>query len=189
MKTAKGIKMSNRIELGFVALLLLAGSAFAGIVGTPHDLKGKSAFGNSQELCVVCHVPHKSGSASFLIPSGKVYAGGNLTTYGGTVGQPTNSSSICLSCHDGILAPSVGTNSTDYTHSHPFSVVYPTKTGYATPVAGKISGSYGSLPLEGTAKDRIECGSCHNPHEKGSSGNFLRIENTGSNLCLTCHQK
>lgn len=33
----------------------------------------------------------------------------------------------------------------------------------------------------------IECTSCHNPHSNNPL--FLRVENRGSNLCLTCHAK
>lgn len=33
----------------------------------------------------------------------------------------------------------------------------------------------------------VECGSCHDPHS--SNATFLRIPNTGSQLCLTCHAK
>lgn len=181
--------MKKSIIFGALLAFLFVSSALAGIVGSKHDLKGKAAFGNPQELCVVCHVPHQSATATYLTPNGKVYAGGNLTTYGGAVGMPSNSSAVCLSCHDGMLAPSVGTNNTDYTHSHPFSVTYPSKVGYATAINGKITSAYGSLPLEGAAKDHLECGTCHNPHDPGVGANFLRIENTNSNLCLSCHQK
>lgn len=33
----------------------------------------------------------------------------------------------------------------------------------------------------------IECGSCHDPHM--ASDMFLRVNNNGSKLCLTCHEK
>ena len=173
----------------FLTLSLVKGAA-GGIASSKHDLRSSSAFGSTAQICKVCHVPHKSASTSFLIAPGRVYSGSVLTTYGGVVGAPTNSSAICLSCHDGTTAPAVGTTTTDFTHSHPFSVVYPTtKTGYGAAVGGKITGSYGALPLEGTSSNRMECGTCHNPHEKGVGSKFLRIENTNSNLCLTCHQK
>ena len=34
----------------------------------------------------------------------------------------------------------------------------------------------------------VECGSCHNPHNT-SFPPFLRVSNSGSNLCKTCHIK
>ncbi len=33
----------------------------------------------------------------------------------------------------------------------------------------------------------VECSSCHDPH--ASSALFLRVDNAGSRLCLTCHDK
>ena len=43
------------------------------------------------------------------------------------------------------------------------------------------------------ATDMIECGSCHDPHLGGATRatevNFLRVSNTGSQLCLGCHDK
>ena len=42
----------------------------------------------------------------------------------------------------------------------------------------------------------VECASCHDPHgvPSGAAGSkfnttFLRVENTGSAVCLTCHNK
>ncbi|MDT8422429.1 MAG: cytochrome c3 family protein, partial [Desulfuromonadales bacterium] len=59
-------------------------------------------------------------------------------------------------------------------------------------------------PRNGTA-DHVECGTCHDPHvaydNSGALGAltnasanpnyapFLRISNTGSTMCLTCHNK
>ncbi len=43
---------------------------------------------------------------------------------------------------------------------------------------------------------KVECASCHDPHGVPSGGagstfkpTFLRVANTGSALCLTCHTK
>jgi hypothetical protein len=42
----------------------------------------------------------------------------------------------------------------------------------------------------------VECASCHDPHGVPSAGpgslhipSFLRVANTGSGVCLTCHSK
>ena len=42
----------------------------------------------------------------------------------------------------------------------------------------------------GQSKDEpfVECASCHNPHT-AENATFLRVSNTGSRLCLTCHAK
>jgi len=45
----------------------------------------------------------------------------------------------------------------------------------------------------GTSGPSVECASCHDPHVEsgtGSSGaTFLRVSNTGSGVCLSCHVK
>ncbi|OGQ80530.1 MAG: hypothetical protein A3F90_16710 [Deltaproteobacteria bacterium RIFCSPLOWO2_12_FULL_60_19] len=57
-----------------------------------------------------------------------------------------------------------------------------------------------TLPLYGSsqATAKVECGSCHDPHEArsfaaqsgtGGSVMFLRAANTASALCITCHLK
>lgn len=54
-----------------------------------------------------------------------------------------------------------------------------------TSVAGQVTAT-GVWPS-------VECGSCHDPHNADSSSTtspaFMRIANTGSQLCLTCHVK
>ncbi|KAF0218766.1 MAG: hypothetical protein FD174_2549 [Geobacteraceae bacterium] len=51
------------------------------------------------------------------------------------------------------------------------------------------SGAYAPFFAGNGKTDTMECASCHKVHMPGTSGNFLRIENTGSNLCLACHAK
>ena len=45
----------------------------------------------------------------------------------------------------------------------------------------------------GTVQPFVECGSCHDPHNDLSAGptsvSFLRINNTASQICTTCHVK
>jgi predicted CXXCH cytochrome family protein len=128
--------------------------------------------------------------------------------------QPQGVSAACLSCHDGVVAvdqlinkPGSGvgastltstlTNnklnaaqnpaaylSQDLSNDHPVSITYdPTKdTKFNVASSGKV----GALPLYGTAKNQVECGTCHNVHDP-SVAPFLRSSNAGSALCLTCH--
>lgn len=35
----------------------------------------------------------------------------------------------------------------------------------------------------------VECGSCHDPHNGGGNVSFMRVQNTGSQVCLACHIK
>lgn len=46
----------------------------------------------------------------------------------------------------------------------------------------------------GIAEPTVECGSCHEPHDRESTGSptsvqFLRISNAGSAVCVACHIK
>lgn len=41
--------------------------------------------------------------------------------------------------------------------------------------------------LDGADQPFVECASCHDPHSQNAT--FLRIENTGSAVCLACHTK
>ncbi len=78
-----------------------------------------------------------------------------------------------------------GTNMTaNLENDHPISIIYdPSKDAQFQPAsAGKVGG----LPLYGPNKDRVECASCHNPHDN-SERPFLRMSNLNSALCLTCH--
>jgi len=41
-----------------------------------------------------------------------------------------------------------------------------------------------------TVEPTVECGSCHDPHNQGSTPvDFLRVNNTNSDVCLACHIK
>jgi len=57
----------------------------------------------------------------------------------------------------------------------------------ARPVGPKIFGAGGGgAPIAGAAG--IECASCHDPHGTDNTF-FLRVTKSGSQLCLSCHQK
>lgn len=120
----------NKAKISVAAIILLISSwAFAGawtnmgkIAGTPHDLSGRNADGNG-ELCVYCHTPHAADSAFTGAPlwnkdtpvsdvtyrlygetagtKGKTIAG---TLVGGTKGEVSSPSLVCLGCHDGVSA-------------------------------------------------------------------------------------
>ena len=60
----------------------------------------------------------------------------------------------------------------------------------------RTDGTAGRPGINQTANPQpfVECGSCHDPHNNttfvaGESVNFLRMPNTGSQICTTCHVK
>jgi len=84
------------------------------------------------------------------------------------------------------------------TNDHPVGMIYATSQATdgsltaQTTVSSKhgVTGDSARLPLFGTtlATATVECASCHDPHVT-TNGTFLRVANTTSNLCFTCHTK
>jgi predicted CXXCH cytochrome family protein len=133
-------------------------------------------------------------------------------------GQPSGVSRLCLSCHDGTIAvDSFGRNTDgtpfttgtvyvgainananigdgtpggttgDLSNDHPVAFTFPTTdTEIVTPAGGQVAGV---LPLFGTSNDQMECATCHDVHATGTFDELLRVDNAGSDLCLTCHIK
>lgn len=111
---------------------------------------------------------------------------------------------LCLSCHDGsqtlsaltnppnavsgtlavteaIQAATNGVNlGTSMTNDHPIGMNYADAAGSD---AGIIAGAAPYLN-----NGNMWCSSCHDVHDN-SNGEFLLVDNAGSNLCLTCHNK
>lgn len=137
---------------------------------------------------------------------------------GASPGQPGPVSLLCLSCHDGSVAVdsfggTTGTLNIDniaFTtgqtpfgislgNDHPIGLTYiegaanEMNTIATTAVTfGDASAGFVSDLLFGA--DVVECASCHDVHatESGGSGgnpSLLRVSNTGSQLCLSCHTK
>jgi len=133
--------------------------------------------------------------------------------------QPQSVTLACLSCHDGTIAFDSlrnGPGSGDYngniysrgwqwannvstmvgsvsgnvgqdlSDDHPVSVTYDNTLDTAFYDIAPVQAS--GLPFYGAAHDQLECGTCHNPHDN-TYDPFLRVDNQGSNLCLTCHMK
>jgi predicted CXXCH cytochrome family protein len=120
------------------------------------------------------------------------------------VGQPTGTSRLCLSCHDGTIAPgavlsqttempmtttlagrssNLGTNLSD---DHPVSFVYDDAALAVDSqlVAGAALPSAVRLDRSG----QLQCTACHDPHND-QYGKFLVLSNLRSALCTGCHAK
>lgn len=132
--------------------------------------------------------------------------------------QPQGVSLACLSCHDGTIAfdqlrngpgpgdfdpvnasrgwSFVGSNNdmstsasalldNDLSNDHPVSVTYNLAND---PMFNPVQAvEAGGLRFYGSG-NQVECASCHNPHDP-TYRPFLRVDNTNSALCLTCHIK
>ena len=123
-----------------VFLVLPAFRADASIEGTAHDL---SAAGTGRgNPCSFCHTPHGAISGTPLWNHAlsettyRIYQSSSLAA---NLSQPTGSSKLCLSCHDGTVAltrtirggtdgayirPGSANLGTDLSDDHPISFVY-----------------------------------------------------------------
>lgn len=161
------------------------------------------------EICVFCHTPHNSNPEAPLwnhtLSSGVSYTTYSSTTMRASMSQPTGSSKLCLSCHDGTVAIGNTVNNGSITMSgldsqghltgasalgmnisddHPFSFAPVTGSEIVLPPSGD------KVKLDSSGL--VQCRSCHDPHEQdndSASKKFLVKYNRFSAICITCHQK
>ncbi|VAW63478.1 Cytochrome c family protein [hydrothermal vent metagenome] len=181
-----------------LALSLLAStSSIAGsIVGTAHDLSANGYSGG--EICVVCHTPHAADISVSTAPLwNHAITTATFTMYSSPSldatqdAQPTGTSKLCLSCHDGVTAidsfgGNVGTifmtnaakavGLDGLANDHPISIVYDTTLSQLDPglhdpaVQTVTIGAGGDKTRTGTVNDmmlsagKVQCTSCHDVH-------------------------
>lgn len=200
------------LSLAGAAALALPTVHAGSIVGTKHDL---SAYGwGSDQTCIFCHAPHNAQSSqsaplwnhAATTATFDLYGqGGSSPTFNATatISQPVGTTKACLSCHDGTVAmDTFGTRTgthklggtsklgTDLRNDHPVSFTYDaalaTADGQlAVPVSSSWVDAGRRIPLFNA---KLECASCHNVHDDTHTP-FLRKNNAGSALCLSCHSK
>jgi predicted CXXCH cytochrome family protein len=189
----------------------------ASVVGSVHDLSvnGSGDFKavSEKNVCVFCHTAHHANGETPLwnhtmssVSNYVVYTSARFTNLNITVPQPNGSSRLCLSCHDGTVAlgnissgaaeiqmqngvttmPSGADNlGTDLSGDHPISFIYDAALAARDPQINNPTTLPKTVRLD--SQSRLQCTACHNPHDN-QYGNFLVMDNTGSALCLTCHQ-
>jgi len=197
----------------FAVMVVTAGVAMAGIATTKHNLSSAASNtatikGDIQEICVYCHTPHGGDTT---IPLWNRAAGTvAVTPYSSasmSVPMPNFVSGVsraCLTCHDGATSINSLTNyrnaaytgantlvtgfsniGTDMSNDHPVGVSMTAglSAQYVDPGTTAVG-----VRTFGTGHT-VECASCHDVH--GTLGNafFLRIVNTDSAICVTCHAK
>ena len=197
------------IAAGFV-IGLASTAAAQNITGSDHDFSGDAWSGGS--ICIVCHTPHNGDQNvqeaplwNHTVTQEAAYQVYTSPTMNAATGQPGGTSKLCLSCHDGTVAiDSYGGRNgntlmnggamlgSDLSNDHPVSFVFDAALAAAD---GDLhdpslapSGLGGTIASDMLFGNKMECGSCHDVHDN-SNGNFLRVDNAGSALCLTCHDK
>jgi predicted CXXCH cytochrome family protein len=189
--------------------------AKTGIVNTKHNLSitglGDIKATSEVRICVFCHTPHNSNPQTPLWNKGfSSVTYDPLTLYSSSTmvagrAQPTGSSRLCLSCHDGtialgqVLLPQVPITMNIGNSGIPSG--RPSNFGATLANHHPISFSYfDSLPnselnpLPPTAElllynnSIIQCDTCHDPHDN-TNKKFLAVSNENSGLCMLCHVK
>lgn len=146
-----------------------------------------------------------------------VYASTTLnaapTNIGGASMGAQSVSMLCMSCHDGTVSvismynnPNVGTPTitaagninasgfitgnanvgTDVSNDHPVNFTY--NTALATADGGLVDPAGSATITSWLSGGMMQCSSCHDVHDPANIP-FLRISNTASALCTTCHVK
>jgi len=197
------------LVLGALPLQAQTGTS---IVNSKHNLSvsgpGTVKAANEEQVCIFCHTPHNAApvrplwNRSLPLASYKTYTSNSLKAL---PGQPTGSSKLCLSCHDGTIAlgnvlsrgeqiqmangittlpPGKSNLGTDLSDDHPISFKYDNELVTRNPKLKSPTLLPSHVRLDGNKE--LQCVSCHDPHNN-QYGNFLVMSNSNGGLCATCH--
>jgi len=200
-----------------LVLLLSSPSVWAGdIRSTKHNLSisgtGDITASSESQICIFCHIPHGKGpTMSYLwnrSTSSEPYIPYDSSTLNAEVGQPTGSSQMCLSCHDGTIALGATATTTaertfkggyryipedrasylgtDLSDDHPVSFVYDAALAQDNLRLKDPAMLPPSIKL--SDDQELQCTACHDPHDD-MFGRFLVMDNTASALCIACHDE
>lgn len=186
----------------------------AGVRDSMHNLSaagpGQVKSGSLDRICVFCHISHSAGKKGALWSRknpAKNYIPYSSSTATAQPGQPTGTSLLCLSCHDGTIAlgeifsrgkpvriapgigrmpPGKGLQGVDLSDDHPISFVY----------SQNLAAQDGELAMPGDVDKRLrldangelQCTTCHDAHDSPYE-KLLLMPNIGSQLCVACHRE
>ncbi|MFO0974133.1 MAG: cytochrome c3 family protein [Phycisphaerae bacterium] len=173
--------------------------ALPGFSNSRHDFLGPAA--PLAQRCAPCHgsppppvwtrLPRDARD-----PRGQVLAGAEPAW------RVADSTALCLSCHDGSLASAVdcGDDGREFVaraalvqphRDHPVGVEYP-RSGHDRRTFRRQYAPIAQLTAEGRIRlpnGRVECVSCHDPHNALGIPGMLVKSDRRSALCLSCHLK
>ena len=200
--------------------------AGTGIVGSPHD------FGSElHNPCEVCHIMHHaqpgtplfspvlwmdviSGPANF-----KPYRSATFDSIKENIDPLVGDTIMCLTCHDGAIAPEMNIANTprvqsdgisgiavgkdqDLRNDHPLGLDYidfsSRQNSFLRPASTEwFDGKPGRRIVDSLKEGKyLTCGTCHDMHNKNNvadaanSYNYLVYSRQkNSSLCRTCHEK
>jgi predicted CXXCH cytochrome family protein len=152
--------------------------------------------------CLTCHHPHRPSAEVPLwhVPAKKRL---RFSLYKTRQGLPSESSLMCLTCHDGAIAEEIHLGNGKRTvsqvgrstsvvnsliefplASHPVGILYDEyHNKKLVPKASVAADGRIRLP-----NGRVECISCHDSHGTEGYKSLLVKSNRRSALCLSCHR-
>lgn len=178
---------------------------------TVHNLSasgpGRIRAQTESQVCIFCHAPHNTSGLRPLWNRELSIAGYQIyrsTTLDAQPGQPTGSSKLCLSCHDGTIAlgrvlsraeqirmsgedfiPAGLSNlGTDLSDDHPISFFFTPGVAASDRQLKSPAGLPAEVRLD--ANQQLQCTSCHDPHHN-RYGDFLVKRPEFGELCMACH--
>lgn len=180
---------------------------FYSSVSTTNTTRSQSAFSadSSSLLCLGCHdgksamnVLHNGGKGTAApggYPAGSKYAFGTGELF---MDNPTPSMFLPNPPSPSLGGGTAGVGTTvDLTDDHPVGFSY--KDVYAERTVGlrspdnAVLTSGNKIKLFGGSAQKVECATCHDPHVDYNTTPalkpFLVMSNSGSLLCLSCHDK
>jgi hypothetical protein len=175
---------------------------------TYHAVDGSDPRHPERQVCIFCHTPHNAAPlASLWNRSDRTTVFGHYSSNslviknsaGADYREPTGSSRLCLSCHDGVAAirPSLGglntisisfglneriTGSAAFTKEKIKQGHHPVSFKYTLAVLDTIrmqkedsvSWNLPTLPeIKLDREQRMQCTTCHDPHQNKSSDDAL----------------
>lgn len=190
----------------------LAVAQVESVVNSPHNLSawgpGSVRASSEPEVCIFCHAPHHGSRVQPLwnrAESTAIYTPYTSSSMVARPGQPTGSSKLCLSCHDGTIAlgsvlsrsdpihmlggvtvmPQGHANlGTDLSDDHPVSFRYDTSLALQN---GNLVDPRALPPaMKLDHNQELQCITCHDPHNN-VYGKFLVMSNESSTMCRSCH--
>jgi len=187
-----------RVITTLLIVVTMQSPVVAGIEGSPHDLSPLIAG----DICQFCHTPHGAypqtpgWSHTLSTAVYQIYQSSSLEA---EIGQPTGSSKMCLSCHDGTVAlahpkdgesggvyitPGEAHLGADLSDDHPVSFVYSDSLAAEDSQIRLASTLPEEFPLDRFGE--LQCTTCHTPHDN-QNGDFLVMSNQRSQICTSCH--
>lgn len=214
--------MKNWRLFALTIVALAVSSSQASISTTKHNLSvsgpGTIKATSETRVCVFCHTPHRSVTQAPLWnradPGGTylMYWSPTMDAYPSAAAapQPSGSSKLCLSCHDGTIAlgatvasgtitmtggiTTMPTNSASYlgldlSGDHPVSFAITESLITTNNAKGDVPlRSLGEIRSHPVVKldeaDRIQCSTCHDPHDDTYTDFLVATDDV---ICTACH--